>query len=85
VYFGALRILYDLDFDHLLVGQVEDADGHLGQLRDLCRTEAPRSRDNLEALIVGPHGDGLNEAVSAQALGQLGQFKRLKRPAWVCG
>jgi hypothetical protein len=68
-----------------LVGQVEDADGHLNQLHDLCRTEAPRSGDNLEGPDVGPHSDGLNKAVSAQALGQLGQFKRLKRPAWVCG
>jgi hypothetical protein len=79
----ALRVFNDLDFKGLLVGQLKDAGRHIGQLRDLRGTEAPGTGHNLEAVTLGSHRDGLDEAVDGEAMSEFDQFGRLEGSAWI--
>jgi hypothetical protein len=67
----SLSVLNYLDLTCLLVGKLQNPGWHVGQLRDLRGTEASGSGYNLEAVTLGPHGDGLDEAVNGKAMGKL--------------
>jgi hypothetical protein len=67
----ALRILNQLPFLGLGVDELNDTGGDGKQLGQLSATVPPRSCDQLEAIRVGPHGDGLDAAVMPNALGLL--------------
>jgi len=60
---------------------LHDPDGYLFERGKLCGPEAPCSSDDLVTVAVGPHGDGLDESLRSQAVGQLGQLGLIKRAA----
>ena len=64
-----LRVLDQLPFKCLGVGDIDDAGGERKQLGKLCGTKASGSCDDLKAAGVGPDGDGLDQAVGADGLG----------------
>jgi hypothetical protein len=64
-----LRVLDQLPLQCLGVVDINDASGNRKQVGKLRGTKAPGSRDDLKAGVVGPDGDGLDEAVGADALG----------------
>ena len=66
-----LRVLDQLPFLGLCVGEFDDPGGNGEKLRQLRGAEAPRSGNDLEALVVRPDGDGLNQAVVFDGLGIL--------------
>src|SRR5579871_2294927 len=81
----ALRIFNQLPFLRLGVGEFNDTGGDGKQLRQLSGTVTPRSRDQLEAFRIGANGDGLDESVLSNALGQLVQLTFIKSAAGVGG
>ncbi len=79
------RVLDQLPFEGLGVVDLDNAGWDGEGFCKLCRTVAPRSRDQFEAVRVGAHGDGLDEAVVPDALGELLQLALLERAAGVGG
>jgi hypothetical protein len=74
-----------LPFEGLCIVDFDDAGGDGKQLRQLCRTIAPRSRDQLETFGVPANGDGLDDAVVTNARGQLLQLAFIKSAPRVGG
>ena len=81
----ALAVLDQLPLKGLGVVDVDAPSGNGEELRKLCGTEASRSCNNLGGSGVGPYGDGLDEAVGADALGQLLQLPFIEGAAGVGG
>jgi hypothetical protein len=67
------------------VVDLDDMDGHREELRYLRGAKASRACDDLEAIGVGAHGDGLNEAVLPDAGGKLLKFGWIEGHARVGG
>ncbi len=78
-----LRVLDQLPFQSLGIVDLDDTGRHGEELSQLRRTEASRSGHDLEAIAVGPHGDGLDQAMLPDALGQLVEFGFLEGAAGV--
>jgi len=70
----SLAVLYQLPFERLRVVDVDNASVQRKEFRKLGSTEAPCSRDDLETFRVGAHGDGLNEAIAADAFAKFVQL-----------
>jgi hypothetical protein len=92
----SLRLLVRVDIDTLRVFQqsphqglcvvdVDDTGWQGKDFGDLGGAESSRSRNDLKAFGVGAHGNGLNEAVGADALGKLLQLAFVERSAGVVG
>ena len=92
----ALRLLVRMNVDPLefstnchssglRVGEFDDTGGDGEKLRKLRGAETPGSCDDLEALVVGPDGDGLNQAVVLDGLGKLIQLGFIEGAAGVGG
>jgi len=80
-----LRVLDQLPFEGLGVVDLDDAGRNGEEFCKLSCTVAPRSCDQLEAIRVGAHGDGLDEAVVPDAFGKLLQLALLEGAAGVGG
>jgi len=76
----ALTIFDQLPFQGLGVGDINDPRGKGEEFCKLCRTVAPRSGYQFEAIRVEAHGDGLDQAVVPDALGTLLQLALLEGP-----
>jgi hypothetical protein len=59
--------------------------GNGKQLGKLRGAVVSGSRDNLEALVIRPYRDGLNQAIMLDGVGKLVQLGLIERPAWVGG
>src|ERR1700730_8420952 len=81
----ALRILHQLPFLRLGVGEFNDTGRDGKQLGQLSGTVTPRSCNQLEAFRVRAYSDGLNEAVMLDALGKLLQLDFVKSAPGVGG
>jgi hypothetical protein len=82
----ALRILDQLPFLRLGVGEFDDTGGDGKQLGQLSGAVTPRSRDQLEAVQVRTYRDGLDEAMLPDTLGELMKLAFIKGSARVgCG
>ena len=80
-----LAVLDQLPFERLGIVNLDDAGGNGEKLRQLRGAETPRSGDDLEAFVVGPDGDGLDEAVLPDALGKFVQSGLIEGAAGVGG
>ena len=85
VHIHSLRVLHQLPLKCLGVGQFHDAGGQGKQFGKLRGTEAPCTRDDLEAVRIRANGDGLNHAVGSEAFGKLAQLALLEGAAGVGG
>ena len=85
VHVDALRILDQLPFQHLCIINLDDAGRDREKFCKLRRAKASRSRNHLKALRIGAHGDGLNQSVVLNALGQLLQLDFVKGTARIGG
>ncbi len=70
-----LRVLDQLPLQGLGVVDIHDAGWHGEEFGKLRGAEPSGSRHDLEALVVGSDGDGLDEAVMPDAVGKLGQLR----------
>ena len=69
----------------MAIGKLDDAGGKGEEFRKLRGAEPPCTGDDLEASLVRTHGDGLDEAVLPDTLGQLVEFGFLEGLAGVAG
>jgi hypothetical protein len=78
-------VLDDLPLLGLGVADVDDAGGNGEEFGKLCGAVPPGSADDLEALVIRPYRDGLDETVLPNRFGELVKFRLLERPARVGG
>jgi hypothetical protein len=78
-----LAILHQHPLKSLFIRELHDPDGYLFECGKLCRPEAPRSRDDLVTIAVGPDRNGLNEPLRPQTVCKLGQFRFIEAASWV--
>ena len=80
-----LRVFNQLPLLGLRVGEFDDTGGNGEKLRQLRGAETPRPCNDLEALVVRPDGDGLNQAVVFDGLGKFVQLRLIEGAAGVGG
>ena len=80
-----LRVLDQLPLQRLGIVDVDDACGKGKQFCKLCGAEAPCACDDLTTLRVGTDGDGLDEAVGADGLGEFAQLAGIEGAAGIGG
>ena len=72
-----MNVFDDRNFERLRIGQFLDEDRHLMQLRLLRRPPAPFTRNNFISVrfaLGRTHDDGLQNALLADRVGEIGQF-----------
>ena len=82
---NTLAVLDQLPFERLCVVDLDDTGGNGEKLRNLRGTEASCSRNDLEPFVVGSDGDGLNEAIVLDALGEFSELGFIECAAGVGG
>ena len=80
-----LAVFDQLPFERLCVVDIDDAGGNGKQLGKVRGAVASRSCNDLEALVIGTHSEGLNQAVVPDGLGKLVQLGLIEGAAGVGG
>jgi hypothetical protein len=81
----ALPVLDDLQLERLGVGELAHDRGHVDELRHLRGAEAALAGDDLEAFAQRPRDDRLDDALRADARGELSSFSLSKILRWLSG